>query len=57
LVETIRKKGKNKMDLIKKVANYLWILLEDFGRAKAAAALARNGNYDLARSVISEKSV
>jgi len=45
------------MDLIKKVANYLWVLLEDFGRAKAAAALARNGNYDLARSVISEKSV
>jgi hypothetical protein len=45
------------MDLIKKVANYLWVLLEDFGRAKAAAALARDGNYDLARKIITEKSV
>jgi hypothetical protein len=45
------------MDLIKKVANYLWILLEDFGRARTAAALARNGKYDLARSIITEKSV
>lgn len=43
------------MDLIKKVSNYLWVLLEDFGRAKAAAALARNGNYELARNVISQK--
>lgn len=43
------------MDLIRKISHYLWVLLEDFGRAKAAAALARNGNYELARNVISQK--
>jgi hypothetical protein len=42
------------MDLIRKISQYLWVLLEDFGKAKAAAALARNGNYELAKQVISK---
>jgi len=40
------------MDLIKKFSNKFFMLLEDFGRAKAAAALARQGYYDQAREII-----
>jgi hypothetical protein len=39
--------------LIKKIFQ----LLEDFGRAKAASALAREGKYDQAREVINIKTV
>lgn len=42
------------MDLITKILQYLWVLLEDFGKAKAAAALARDGKYELAKQVISK---
>ena len=41
------------MDLMRKVIKQVWVLLEDFGRARAAAALARNGKYNLAQRVIS----
>lgn len=42
------------MDLIKNTLQYLWDLLEDFGRARAAAALARDGKHELAREIISK---
>lgn len=43
------------MDLIRKISQYLWVLLEDFGKAKAAAALARDGKHELAKQVILKK--
>ena len=39
--------------LIKKIFQ----LLEDFGRAKAASALAREGKYDQARNIVDNKIV
>lgn len=41
------------MALIKKSIKQFWVLLEDLGRTRAAAALARGGKYELAQRVIS----
>ncbi len=44
------------MDLIRKFLNKTWDLLEDFGRARTAAALAREGKLELARQIISKSN-
>lgn len=40
------------MALIKKFFHNCWTILEEFGRARAAASLAREGKYDQARKIL-----
>lgn len=42
------------MDLMRQTIKQVWVLLEDIGRTRAAAAMARGGKYDLAQRIISK---
>lgn len=44
------------MDLIRKILKKTWDLLEDFGRARAAAALAREGKIEMAQRIIAKSN-
>jgi len=43
--------------IMKSLLNRFFQFLEDFGRTKAASALAREGKYDQARDVINTKNL
>jgi hypothetical protein len=45
------------MALIKKIFHNCWTILEEFGRARAAASLAREGKYDQARKLLATNLV
>jgi hypothetical protein len=44
-------------NIMKSLIKKFFQLLEDFGRAKAASALAREGKYEQARNIVDNKIV
>lgn len=39
---------------MKTIINYIWSVLDSFGRARAASYFARQGNYEAARQIMAE---
>lgn len=39
---------------MKTFINYIWSVLDSFGRARAASYFARQGNYEAARRIMAE---
>jgi hypothetical protein len=39
---------------MKTIINYVWSVLDSFGRARAASHFARSGDYESARRVMAE---
>jgi len=39
---------------MKMIINYIWSVMDSFGRARAASYFARIGDYDSARRVMAE---